>query len=77
VVYRTGEQVVLKIIVYILWVPVMVSLMGASIWWFQATSNFENPILFLLWCLLRAIPGLVGVTGFMCGPMLLVAANER
>jgi hypothetical protein len=65
----------LKIIVYILWVPVMLSLVGASIWWFQATSEFENPILALLWCALRGIPGLVGVTGLMCGPMLLVA-NE-
>lgn len=63
----------LKIIIYILYVPVMVSLIGASVWWLKETTDFENPILCMLWFMLRAAPGIIGFTGLACGPMLLAA----
>jgi hypothetical protein len=65
-----------KIIVMILWVPVAVALCGCSLWWFQETTEFSNPVVESLWFLLRITPGLIGFMMLVCGPMLAAAHED-
>lgn len=54
------QKLVVEIVCKLLYVLAIVALFGASVWWFQVTSGFENPVVQMLWILLRASPGMVG-----------------
>lgn len=68
----------LKLVIHILYLPVMISLIGLSWWWFQATEScqVDNPVLFLLWGFVRMLPAIIGLTGIVCGPMLSAAGTQ-
>jgi hypothetical protein len=65
------QKLVIEVICKVLYVPAMVALFGLSVWWFQVTGQFENPVLFFLWSLLRATPGILGFTGMAMGAIVM------
>jgi hypothetical protein len=41
------------------------ALLGISIWWFQVTGNFDNPVLCILWYMVGLMPGIIGLSGLI------------
>jgi hypothetical protein len=60
------------------YVPAMLSLMGLSWWWLQATGMDRdlNPVVTILWFFLRVLPGVLGFTGLLMGPILLSELSD-
>jgi hypothetical protein len=64
---------IVRVTAALLYVPAMLSLVGLSMWWFDATTTDPNgnPVLMLLWFFLRLVPGLLGLTGLAMGGILI------
>ena len=61
----------------VLYLPAMLSLMGLSWWWFQETDmTLGNPVATILWVFVRMLPGVIGMTGMLMGPILLSELSD-
>lgn len=64
--------------VIVCYVPAMLSLLGLRWWWFRATGMDRdlNPVVTILWFFLRVLPGVLGFTGLLMGPILLSELSD-